>query len=255
MMDDRMLHIESGIINGDGTAVVAALEIALAGARAGLVTLHDRGWLEVGEGALPVQLVGSRERTIPDETDMETMARWIVDAIDRPLASTASIGTVRAALGGVAAFVDAGQAHVMVHTATPWRTALACDCPCPMRGGRPSSRHLLETVERPIDPETAALIPDVVVAGMDGRHLMLRAYGWGGSRDPQAHGAGTANGFQGNAVPDAMTALRALEALRDARTRPRAHAAEDAAAAAAAHTDDGSAADAGDPTARGRTEA
>lgn len=249
-MHDRMLRIEDE--DGDGAAaVVASLSAALAGARAGLVTRHDRGWFEVGEDALAVQLVGSRERTIPDDTDMATVARWIVEAIDRPFATIESIRTVYTALGGIAAFVDAGQVHVMVHTATPWRRALACNCPCPMRGGKTSLGYMTETVESPIDPETEALIPDVVVAGMDGRHLMLQAFGWSGSHDPYVYGAGTEMSFRGNAVPDAMTALRALEALRAARTAARADTSMDTAA----DTDDGSARCADDATGPGRTGA
>lgn len=231
MMHDRMLRIDGDSHDGGIPAVAASLRSALEGARAGLVTRAGPNRFVIGREVLIVDLMTDRHRRIPEDVDMADIARQIVDSIDRPIVTAASLRVLHEGLGGIAAFADTDQVHVVVRTATPWRTAYACGCPCPMRSGKVTATHWHATVECAIDPGTEALLPDVVVAGLDGTHLRLQAYSWGGSHDPYVHDMGDGTSLRANGIPDAMTALRALEALRAARNVPPFHGNDDARSA------------------------
>ena len=99
-----------------------------------------------------------------------------------------------------------------MRTPTPWQTAYACGCPCPFRS-RIDIRS--QRTEIPLDDDLATLLPDATSVVYEDGRLVLRPVQWGGSLSPATIAVAGTHLTPG--MPDPMTALRTVHALRTAR--------------------------------------
>jgi hypothetical protein len=216
MIGERLLHL-NGPLSDDGLPhLEETVAYVLESARAGHVRRlrhigTDRSFVAgmPGDAGVQVDLAGDPGRPAPTLRDA---ARMIVDALDREATTQARLDDLHLAMGSIATFLHTDHPHVLMRTATPWQTVYACGCPCPFRSSIDVGSQRMELV---IDDDLATLLPDATSAVHEDRRLVLRPVQWGGSHSPIAiAGAG---GHMTPGMPDPMTALRTVHALRTAR--------------------------------------
>ena len=230
MIGERLLHL-NGSLSDDGLPhLEETVGYVLESARAGHVRRlrhigTDRSFVAgmPGDAGIQVDLAGDPGRPAPLVRDA---ARMIVDALDREPITEARLEDLRLAMGSIATFLHTDHPHILMRTPTPWQTVYACGCPCPFRS-RIDIRS--QRTEIHLDDDLATLLPDATSAVYEDARLVLRPVQWGGSHSPATIAIAGAHLTPG--MPDPMTALRTVHALRTARD---AHAAATGTAIAAA---------------------
>lgn len=216
MNGERLLHL-NGMLSDDGLPhLEETVAYVLESARAGHVRRlrhigTDRSFVAgmPGDAGVQVDVAGDPGRPVPTLRDA---ARMIVDALDRERITEERLIDLQLAMGSIATFLHTDHPHVLMRTATPWQSVYACGCPCPFRspvGAKP------ERTEIALDDDLATLLPDATTAVYEDARLVLRPIQWGGSHRPVAISIPGSPMTPG--MPDPMTALRTVHALRTAR--------------------------------------
>lgn len=153
------------------------------------------------------------------------MTAAIVASLRRPIASDAEADAELDALGAIVAVTDAGTRHAVACSATPWQEPIVTgETPMTMGGLLAGSNAMpdglvgLEIVSdmdpRPVDPDLAAHMADVVHVSDDGGDLLLSPLRVEGPRTGFVFQTNIVTCHRTGPLPDPMETLRILDDMR-----------------------------------------
>jgi hypothetical protein len=216
MIDEALAAADEGRMEASTFSGMSFVPTAALAGRTGgrVVDMHGRARIHVrfsSDG--PFGLTG------PEMTDA------IVASLRRPIASEAEAEAELDALGAIVAITDAGTRHTVACSATPWQEpAITGETPITMGGLLASSKAMAAGTigvridsyldPRPVDPDLAEHMADVVHVSDDGGDLLLSPLRVEGPRTGFVFQTNIVTCHRTGPLPDPMETLRILDDMR-----------------------------------------
>lgn len=220
MIDEALAAVDGGRMEASsfsGMSFVPTAALAMRASRRVVMDMRGRARMHVRfSNDLPFGLTGPE------------MTAAIVASLRRPIASDAEAEAEMDALGAIVAVTDGGTRHVVACSATPWQEPIVTgETPMTMSGLLAGSNAVptglvgLEIVSdmdpRPVDPDLAAHMADVVHVSNDGGDLLLSPLRVEGPRTGFVFQTNIVTCHRTGPLPDPMETLRILDDMRRAQ--------------------------------------